>query len=1001
MVAKLQWSHPNKNELIFNVDVLRPQDKWRTVAQDLTVTTLLYNLTQRGQYSFRVTVETRTLDDGWTWTSRPVTVIKNFTNAVPIVTPIKLEFKTWYSVHVTWSVDMGEAASATVRLSSRHSILKDWKLLKEYTIFISQAITYKSTLTSGHGYMYRVVANSPCGDSKAVTSRDFLAGYSVPRGPPTGLSAKNIAPGVVRLTWKPLPSGISDYKYYVAYNVTGSIIERVSSSNQELIVRLNNNTWYTFSVRVELAGFTSVASRTVSILTLPAELQLPYRISLISRGLTWLEIQWSVKGGKTPNNYTVCFQPKHGTTEQTVTLCPTVSHNVKSAKLTGLTPCTLYAINVTAVSSSHFKTSQIKEFQTEKVQPTASINLQCNNMTPTSLLLTWTQQLGSTSCPIDGYQIQYRKKGGDKRERTHNTTDTRAYNITNLKSWTTYKVSVTPWNTAGLGSKSDVVDCKTDVGVPSSAPVITQLVSTSHNITVSWKSIKKSKRNGIIRGYHLEAVSINTRSPIVRLTTKLQPTVFTHTFTHLHPFTKFNISVAAYTSRGRGPSSYSLATTEQAPPDAPQQVHISNVLARSLYVHWKPPPIQGQNSIITAYVITTASFQKNDGNVIKTTKLITPAFTRRIHVTGLTPYTRYLVYVRASSVAGMSKFSRGIDFKTKQDVPNCPAIESVTVLSSTSSLLVWQLPTEPNGLLQGYTLSVVTDNKTIQTTKHVATTTRAIINQLLPKHHYTARIAAYNIAGTSVDCTKTGFTTYVSGSQPPSNFSARAFVSNTIRATWSEPKHLSGTLIGYKLVYTDAYNLSSFLHLEKNETQTDISGLAGRTTFRLTVMAITEDSASGSRTEGLAAPYQLVTTTSGTKWETEAPRTKVLNRWEWLAGGIVLPVGITIAIVIILCKQQRRRRCRDANELTSSPHLQDHQPQHKQQPTRSGSFDIFAVDDTLDVEIRQTPEASTRKDFTRRVAEYDDCTSSEDSKQTSPITVRVQLHDIVEQETTE
>ena len=100
--------------------------------------------------------------------------------------------------------------------------------------------------------------------------------------------------------------------------------------------------------------------------------------------------------------------------------------------------------------------------------------------------------------------------------------------------------------------------------VPSSAPVITQLVSTSHNITVSWKSIKKSKRNGIIRGYHLEAVSINTRSPIVRLTTKLQPTVFTHTFTHLHPFTKFNISVAAYTSRGRGPSSYSLATTEQA-----------------------------------------------------------------------------------------------------------------------------------------------------------------------------------------------------------------------------------------------------------------------------------------------------------------------------------------------------------------------------------------------------------------------------------------------------
>lgn len=96
------------------------------------------------------------------------------------------------------------------------------------------------------------------------------------------------------------------------------------------------------------------------------ELQLPYRISLISRGLTWLEIQWSVKGGKTPNNYTVCFQPKHGTTEQTVTLCPTVSHNVKSAKLTGLTPCTLYAINVTAVSSSHFKTSQIKEFQTEK-----------------------------------------------------------------------------------------------------------------------------------------------------------------------------------------------------------------------------------------------------------------------------------------------------------------------------------------------------------------------------------------------------------------------------------------------------------------------------------------------------------------------------------------------------------------------------------------------------------------------------------------------------------
>ena len=104
-----------------------------------------------------------------------------------------------------------------------------------------------------------------------------------------------------------------------------------------------------------------------------------------------------------------------------------------------------------------------------------------------------------------------------------------------------------------------------------------------------------------------------------------------------------------------------------AVPSAPRDVLVSQVLSRSLYVHWKPPLIEEQNGVIIAYITIALRIGENPTTQSGIKEIITPAFSRSTMVTNLSPYTQYLIYVRASTVTGIGAPSQTILVRTKQD----------------------------------------------------------------------------------------------------------------------------------------------------------------------------------------------------------------------------------------------------------------------------------------------------------------------------------------------
>jgi hypothetical protein len=97
--------------------------------------------------------------------------------------------------------------------------------------------------------------------------------------------------------------------------------------------------------------------------------------------------------------------------------------------------------------------------------PTNLFQLNCKPGSPKSLHLNWIKT-NTTDCPVEEYLLQYVVVSD-----SHSNASTSialnakvegAYQLGNLRPWTTYAVSVTPLNSGGLGLKSNIVHCKTE-----------------------------------------------------------------------------------------------------------------------------------------------------------------------------------------------------------------------------------------------------------------------------------------------------------------------------------------------------------------------------------------------------------------------------------------------------------------------------------------------------------------------------------------------------------
>ncbi|VVD02990.1 unnamed protein product [Leptidea sinapis] len=222
-----------------------------------------------------------------------------------------------------------------------------------------------------------------------------------------------------------------------------------------------------------------------------------------------------------------------------------------------------------------------------------------------------------------------------------------SFDIEDLQPATGYTARVAGGNQADVSNYCTPVRFTTNEEAPVSPPLGVQVEQTESpgELRVRWLPPPSDSHNGMILGYKIRAVPQLTS---VKVFSK-QDTIITS----LLKGVRYAVSVAAFNGADTGP--YSIPIFEDTREGGRQ---------------W-----QNSTSPIT-----------------------------EVRIQSLTKYTNYTVKVAGFSNYGVGPFSFPIVCSTLQDVPDAPSEIKLLSQSSTSLLVSWKKPRQPNGRLLHYTV---------------------------------------------------------------------------------------------------------------------------------------------------------------------------------------------------------------------------------------------------------------------------------------------------------
>lgn len=271
----------------------------------------------------------------------------------------------------------------------------------------------------------------------------------------------------------------------------------------------------------------------------------------------------------------------------------------------------------------------------------------------------------------------------------------------------------------------------------------------------------------------------------------------------------------------------------QALPRPPTNVRISDVTATSVRLSWSYD-IGVEN--ILYYVIQYKPKQANQ-EYSEISGITTMFYTIR----DLTPYTEYEFYVIAVNVIGRGSPSTPVVVTTGETEPgSAPRNVQARPLSSSTVVIQWDSPKEPNGQVTGYKVFYTTQpnlptsawNSQTVDNNHLTT-----ISDLTPRTIYTIRIQAFTSRGPGPLSAPVQVKTQQGVPSQPSNLRAVATSSTTVQLTWTQPSHSGEKVIGYELYWNDTFTQHQY-HISIPDVETyTLSDLYPDTTYYVWVAA--------------------------------------------------------------------------------------------------------------------------------------------------------------------
>ncbi|XP_075198535.1 phosphatidylinositol phosphatase PTPRQ [Anomaloglossus baeobatrachus] len=518
-----------------------------------------------------------------------------------------------------------------------------------------------------------------------------------------------------------------------------------------------------------------------------------------------------------------------------------------------LRPYTTYLFEVSAVTIEPGYTDSTIVRTPESVPEDPPQNVIKGNITARSFSVTWdapTIVTGKFSYRVELY--------GPTGRILDNSTKDLKFTFTNLTPFTTYDAYISGETSAGVGPRSNI-SVFTPAEVPSAVSDLNAKQVEANFITVSWR--RPQQPNGIITQYRVRAFVKETAMAI-------ENTILTGKYKY-----PYNSEYQTSTIVNENTKSLFLGQLKEA---------MSGVFEGSADI------------FSTAQSMSPVAFYNNPNGdtVVETVQdgIDIEAEQLSYMVEKLLPFTDYTIIVSAFTTVGEGP-PTDIVIRTSEQVPSSVNNVYYQNISSTSVMVFWDPPLEPNGMITHYTVYAM-DLYTKDAFHVITSNTSMLITGLKKYMDYKVRVTASNSAGESAVSEDNNIfvrTLEDAPGSPPQNLLSAGVNATAINLEWSSPAEPNGIVILYEIIYTN-----STVILAQNTTSTTftITDLNPYTLYRISVRAYTQFghgdqstpilSVKTSETAPSSPPYDLL--------YRNLSSTRVLLTWQppIFANGIIL-----------------------------------------------------------------------------------------------------------------
>ncbi|XP_056329230.1 receptor-type tyrosine-protein phosphatase F isoform X3 [Danio aesculapii] len=581
------------------------------------------------------------------------------------------------------------------------------------------------------------------------------------------------------------------------------------------------------------------ATAQVSVKALPKP---PTSLTVTETTATSVTLTWDSGNPEPVSYYIIQYRAKTSDTNfQEVDGVATTRYSIG-----GLSPYSEYEFRVMAVNNiGRGPPSEPVETRTGEQAPSSPpLHVQARMLSASTMLVQW-EPPEEPNGQIRGYRIYYTSDLDAPLSawQKHNTDDSRLTTISSLTTGITYSLRVLGFTSVGDGPPSDVLQVKTQQGVPAQPSSFEAEAELDTRILLTWLW---PVQDPIIK-YELEYWEADSDN---KIHVTFDP-AGSYAVEGLKPDTLYKFSLAARSEMGQGVFTHPIeARTAQSVPGAPpRKLEVEALNSTAIRVTWKPPLSGKQHGQIRGYQVIYSRLENGEPrghpNIMD---VALPEAQWKIEesteyeavIAGLASETSYSVTVAAYTTKGDGARSKAKVVTTTGAVPGKPTMIISTTVGNTA-LIQWQPPKDMVGELMGYRLRYKRlEEENYEMREFSRTDDHHTVTDLHKGATYSFHLSARNRAGLGEEYVKDIGTPEDVPSGFPLNLRVVGLTTSTTRLAWEPPalSERNGRIIHYIVVYRDINSKQNSTN-RTSDTQMTIQGLRPDTTYDIRVQAFT------------------------------------------------------------------------------------------------------------------------------------------------------------------